>query len=427
MRLGRSCLWFVLSLSMFLYGTASAAPPDPAGVSSGQEPPAGAEGVPAWLPRYDLDIQLDVDKHEAKVHQRVTWTNRHQRPATELVFNAHSHYTAPDGEIGLLAKTLEILRMTPSDGLYTAVHPCEITKIMLGRRTLDYYFKEDNATALVVPLPQTVGPNETVTLDIDFTMHLPQKQGRWGQWNGVTFLSNWLPVLAFYDDDGWQPTPFIPWHQPFFNEAGIYTARVTLPADEKIACSGSITAARDAGNGLKQVDIVARGVRDFAFLCSKRYEEYTAEISVARPESAKSVAPQTNTPFADSERAGQTIKLHCLAFPEHEHYAREMLKTAAEVIPVYGKWFGPYAYPDFTIAESYFGWNGNQCATLVMIDERVFAMPHLAGGYVEYLISHEICHQWWYNAVGNNGYCETWMDEALAVYFSHRLMNQKRP
>ena len=49
-----------------------------------------------------------------------------------------------------------------------------------------------------------------------------------------------------------------------------------------------------------------------------------------------------------------------------------------------------------------------------MIDERVFGMPHLARGYVEYLVSHETCHQWWYNLVGTNGYAEPFMDEGAA-------------
>ncbi len=107
----RISLWIVMGCSVLLLGKVLAeTPPSSSGTKPGVQPPAQeAGGLPAWLPRYDLDIQLDVDKHEAKVHQRVTWTNRHQRPATELVFNAHSHYTAPDGEIGLLAKTLEIL------------------------------------------------------------------------------------------------------------------------------------------------------------------------------------------------------------------------------------------------------------------------------------------------------------------------------
>ena len=45
--------------------------------------------------------------------------------------------------------------------------------------------------------------------------------------------------------------------------------------------------------------------------------------------------------------------------------------------------------------------------------------------FVDQLVSHEFCHQWWYNVVGVNGYAETWMDEGLAVYFSHHLQDLK--
>ena len=113
-----------------------------------------------------------------------------------------------------------------------------------------------------------------------------------------------------------------------------------------------------------------------------------------------------------------------MALPRHQHYAEKALQIAANALTAYGKWFGPYPYEDFTVAESYFGWNGNQCGQLVMIDERVFGLPQLAGGFVDYLISHEICHQWWYNVVGVNGYSETFMDEGLATYFSKRLLNE---
>jgi hypothetical protein len=376
------------------------------GFSLGSEPAAASPknvdrvvARPDWLPQYDLAIQLDLAQHQANVHMRLIWKNRHERETNQLVFNAHSHYTVPKSEIGLFAKTLEILRMSPGDGLDTGPPPLEITKVASGTADLDFGFEGDTNTSLVVHLPNPVKKGESIQLDMDFVLHLPQKQGRWGQWKGVTYLSNWLPVLAYYDEKGWQPTPFIPWHQPFFNESCVYRACVVLPCDQKVACSGTITATHELKPGWKQVDITADGVRDFAFLCSDRFEEYKAEV--------------------------EGIHLHCLAFPEHEHYARAMLRIAAEAIPVYSKWFGPYPYPDYTIVESFFGWNGNECATLVMIDERVFDMPHVAEGYVEYLISHETCHQWWYNLIGTNGYCETWMDEAMATHFAHRLLNQK--
>ena len=366
-------------------------PPPPSGVA--------APVMPPWLPRYDLDMQLDLLHHEAVVRQRVTWTNRHKRPAGELVFNAHSHYVVPGDEVGLMAKTLEIMRMMPSDCLYGNEAPLEVRKVTLGNLDLPFHYQEDNGTALVAVLPHPVGQGKTVTITIDFVFHIPEKQGRWSCWRGVTTLSNWLPVLAVYDEVGWHPTPFIPWHQPFFNEAGVYQVRVTLPADQKIATSGWVVGSQDLVNGQKRVDILAPGVRDFAFLCSARYCEYAAQVG--------------------------PVRVRCMAFPEHEHYAKQIVKTASEVLPHYSSWFGPYPWPELTFSESYFGWNGNECATLVMIDERVFTMPQFADGYVEYLIAHETCHQWWYNLLGTNGYCETWMDEAFANYFAHRFMNQK--
>lgn len=406
--------------------------------------PLSAGDLPAWLPRYEIDMHLDVRGHVAHVRERVTWTNHDTLPASELVFNAHAHYSVPKSDIGFLAKSLEILRVAPSEGLSLAAAlevdkvtlvPTSGVRVTLGLpgpidtasamqsdqadapvlpsprklqppppRTfepvpLPFHFRENNDTALVVPLPQPVACGQSVTVELEFTMHLAQKEGRWGQWKGVTFLVNWVPVLAFYDNNGWQPTPFIPWHLPFFNEAGNYSVRVTLACNQRIACSGSIVGAADLGDGMQQVHIEGRGLRDFAFLCCARFIEITGNVG--------------------------PVRVHCLALPEHEYYAKAIFGYVSDALKTYSAWFGPYAYPDFTIVESYFGWNGNQCGGLVMIDARIFALPHLSGPFVDYLVSHETCHQWWYNAVGVNGYAETWMCEGLATAFGYRLMRQK--
>src|SRR4029450_6440121 len=103
---------------------------------------------------------------------------------------------------------------------------------------------------------------------------------------------------------------------------------------------------------------------------------------------------------------GEKVKVKCLAFPEHEHYALALIKHSSRAIENYSKWLGAYPHPEFTIPEWFFGWNGNELSGMVMIDERVFGMPHLAENYVQYLISHETCHQWFYNVVGTDGYRE---------------------
>lgn len=374
---------------------------------------AGEPAVPAHLPRYDLDITLDTAAHRATIRDRVTWTNPTHKPVTNLVFNFYPHYRVPEGEYVLFAKTLEMLRMQPSLGIDRSGRAGvvkEATLHAVGGKPLpepaplDFDFDPANSTVLRFPLPQPVGPGESVTVELVCELHLPNKQGRLGHWNGVTFLTNSLPVLAFCDDSGWRPMPFVPWHQPWFNEAGVFTAKVTLPEPEVLAVPAVVKSETPLGDGRKRVETEPFVGRDFAVLSSARYKRFTSE-----------------TKLPD----GKTVALHCLAFPEHEFYATEILKIVGEAIPVYSQWFGSFPYQQFTIVESYFGWNGNECAGLIMIDERVFGMPHLARGYVEYLVSHETCHQWWYNLVGTNGYAEPFMDEGAATYFTHRLLDTK--
>src|SRR5439155_18572118 len=80
-------------------------------------PPVWADGPPPDLPRYDVDVTLDVHQHVVTVKQRVTWTNRGRTPVGEVVFNAHACYAIPDKDVGLLAKMAEILRLSPTESL----------------------------------------------------------------------------------------------------------------------------------------------------------------------------------------------------------------------------------------------------------------------------------------------------------------------
>lgn len=373
-----------------------------------------AETPPANLPRYDLYVELDTHQHRADVRQKVTWTNTTKQPRSELVFNFYPHYKIPPKENLLLAKTLEMLRMPASDAIDKLGRHGVVADIRLvppvgqkpeSTEPLKYSYPEDRPTALTIPLPKPVNPGESVTIELKTLIDLPNKQGRWGHWEGITYLTNAMPVLAFCDDTGWRPMPFVPWHQPWFNEAGVYRATIVLPVQERLACPAAIRGEKDLGDGRKQIETEQFIGRDFAILCSERYQEYRGETTLAD---------------------GKKIKLKCLAFSEHEWYATEILKIVGEALPVFSQWFGSFPYSEFTVAESFFGWNGNECAGLILIDERVFGMPKLGRGYAEYLVSHETCHQWWYNQVGTNGYSEAFMDEAAATFFTHRLLDLKR-
>jgi hypothetical protein len=377
-----------------------------AGRAAEQPPPPA---LPPHLPHYDLDITLDAQTHRATIRERVTWTNTTRTALDQVAFNFYPHFKVPGGEALLFAKTLEMLRLQPSLGIDRHGRTGDVKLAQLIPPSgpavpLKWSYEEKNPTALRFELPAPLSPGQAVTVELLCEIRLPNKQGRWGYYEGVTYLTNALPLLAVADDSGWHPMPFVPWHQPWYNEAGVFHAKLTVPDNETVACSAAIRRETKNGNGTKRVECEPFVGRDFAVLSSARYREFTG-----------------TTKLPD----GRSVALRVLAFPEHEFYATEILKIVGEAIPVYSQWFGAYPYPQFTVAESYFGWNGNECAGLVMIDDRVFGMPHLARGYVEYLVSHETCHQWWYNMVGTNGYSEPFMDEGAAAYFTHRLMDLK--
>ncbi len=335
-------------------------------------------------------------------------------PSNHVAFNFYPHYRVPEGDYIHLAKTLEMLRLQPSLGIERGGRHGVVKEARLvafnGKpydALLSFEFDADNSTALRFPLPAAVeaGRDDHGGTRIANST-CPNKQGRLGLL-GRRDLSDQLASAArvlrrhrLAADAVRAVAPAVvqrgrrvPRHDHVARER---SARVLRPrrSPKRSSATAASVSRREPFVG-----------RDFAVLCSSRFKEFTSE-----------------TKLPD----GKTVKLRCLAFPEHEFYATEILKIVGEAIPVFSQWFGTYPYDQFTVAESYFGWNGNECAGLIMIDERVFGMPHLARGYVEYLVSHETCHQWWYNLVGTNGYSEPFMDEGAAVHFTHRLLDQKQ-
>lgn len=363
-----------------------------------------ATDIPSWLPHYHLDLKLDLARKRLWGVSKITFFNRHERPATELVFNAYSRFKIPEEDSVLLAKTLELLRSNPSDGIdwqgerlqVQAVSTVDARGVL---RPIPFQWRKDMHTALQVAIPTPVKKGESVTVEIHFTLDLPDKEGRWGHRDGVTYLTHALPALAYYDEQGWQPTPFVAWHQPFFQEAGVYNVKLTLPEDQKVACTGRILSESSLGDGYKLVSIASCCAREFSMVCSNRFKEWSQQVEHTR--------------------------VRVLAMPEHGEMAQRCLEVACHAIPLYNKWFGPYPFGDFCIAESHFAWNGNECSGLVMIDSRVMKLSPLMSRYIDHLISHETLHQWWYNIVGTNGYKETFMDEAVACYYTAKVMQKK--
>ena len=352
------------------------------------------------LPDYTLDIELDTERGVVSVSQKVRWTNPGPLAADELVFHVVPNNRMSKKVLEIGKRTVESLRLNPRTCIDEAGRRFHLDKVRRDDQQLEWSFDPNFDTHLHLQLPEPLPPGETVEVSLDYWLDLPQVQGRFGQYRGVTNLLNWYPVLAVWTDQGWDAVPYVPWHQPWLNEAGNYIVRLRLPADHDAATGGRVIERTLDESGEWQVlEIRGEGLRDFTIVASSRFESFESEF--------------------------EGIPVRVLAFPEHQGYARVVLQIAIESLKQYSEWFGPYPYREFEIVESYFGWNGNESSGLVMIDERILAAPKRASRYVEHLVSHEICHQWWYSAVGTDGYREPWVDEGLVQWLTRVRIEDK--
>ena len=90
------------------------------------------------------------------------------------------------------------------------------------------------------------------------------------------------------------------------------------------------------------------------------------------------------------------------------------LDLAAGNLRAFEARFGPYPFIELDIVESPITIDGYEFSGLVIVD------PGLRSGGsqadYEYILAHEIAHQWWYGLAGNRTVEEPWLDEAHASY-----------
>lgn len=351
------------------------------------------------LSHYQLEIDLAPQQRRVSVSQTVRWTNPGTAPTDELVFQVVANNKLTEDQIASGERTVESLRLEPEQCIDYQGRRFHLTSATLGSEPLNWGFSREHDTHFHLKLPEPVAPGASVSVTLQYWIEIPPVMGRLGQHKGVTNLLNWYPVLCVYRNDVWQPVPYVAWHQPWHNEAGNYDVTLRLPADHRVATGGHVVSRNTQEDGIQELQIHGEGLRDFTIVASRRFRELHGRVN--------------------------DIPIRIQFLPGHESQARVALRTAEEAIGVYTDWFGDYPYQEFELTESYFGWNGNESSGVVMVDARIFALPDYASRYLEHLVSHEICHQWWYSAVGTDGYHEPWMDEGLVTWFTRVRMEDK--
>ena len=138
-----------------------------------------------------------------------------------------------------------------------------------------YRYTDTAKTVLSLPLAQSWGCGETLTVTLRYTLMLPKAASRYGVMDGVYAVGNAFPLPALYENGAYRTDDYSPIGDPFVSECANFSLELTLP--DGYQCAATSFPSETRQDGERQVmTISAPAVRDFALVLSQQFQAVQA-------------------------------------------------------------------------------------------------------------------------------------------------------
>ncbi|MCL2811197.1 MAG: M1 family metallopeptidase, partial [Clostridia bacterium] len=325
------------------------------------------------LDRYEIDIMMDSTRAVLECVQRVWYTNR----STDTLNNLYFH---------VYANAFKRENTSPAENAYPrGFDPGEIafTGVWVNGESVAFALQGMDEAVLRVPVG-LLAPGQEVALEFAYTLRVPIAQYRFGRSGDVWSLGNAFPIAAMYEHGQWRLDPYAAIGDPFYSACANYRVTVDAPKEYEIAAGGALHERKEARERTHWVFEIG-AAREFALCIGRGYRV----------------------------EGGYVDGVLVQAYATSGGRARRALQHAQSALRVYNELFGAYPYPSFRVAEvALGGYGGMEYPGLVMMD----LIQLEKDGALEFVMAHEVAHQWWYAQVGNDQIRSPWLDEALAEY-----------
>jgi len=361
------------------------------------------------LPLYQIDIELDAILGTFKLHQEVNYKNNFPEPLNELVFRTYPNTASLLGD---RKRNLSIEKTTING------EPARCEEI--------------NPTAWRITLPEALEPGQRVLIGMEVSAVVPRIRGDatsaagmqnvmtemmgkqsnegygvFAHHKGIFNLGHFFPIIPARHEGRFDSSAPSGMGDVANFDVANYLIKMRVPKTMRVASSGLQVGEQAMGPGpgaLKEIYLMGAALRDFAIQASTRYRIH-------------------------EKKAGR-VKLRAFVLSGREEQAPSMLERSADCMKIYSKFFGPYPYPEFDIVQAPLvgGAGGMEYPGMVTVaaalsDKRatgpmgaLMARLMESTGTVEFVIAHEVAHQWFNVLVGSDSGRHPYMDEALANY-----------
>jgi len=277
-------------------------------------------------------------------------------------------------------------------------------------------------------LNKPLKPGDTIYITTPFHIKIPKGvTSRLGHIGESYQISQWYPKPAVYDKSGWHQMPYLDQGE-FYSEFGSFDVSITLPANYVVGATGNLQNEEEkklldmlsadtswmktpdsggadfplSSNQMKTLRYTENQIHDFAWFADKRFHVLKGKVKL--PDSGREVT--TWAMFTNQEA----------------QIWRDAISYVNNVIWYFSKWNGDYPYNTFTAIQSALNSGaGMEYPGLTVIG--LAKDPYL----LDEVLAHEICHSWFYSAIGSDERRFPFMDESIASAYESRYMDERYP
>lgn len=376
--------------------------------------------------QYRLDVTLDEADKAADpfapaglaVAEQVTVVNDSADPWPELCFR---DYMASIHAQEQSTRNFEVVEKegVVIPGEDPEPYPGGVSAARLDGQALAVRTEGEDGSEVYITLPTPLEPGGSATLELDYAA--PVYMGGWrcafsslgyADLTERTYeLAQFYPVLAVYEDGAWQTEPYVEDGECMYSRCADYDLTVRLPERYTLIASGDETRGETAA-GVTVWQVRAEDMRDVTLVASAQLEELTGGTG----------GVTVNSWYFDDGAGGGRAQ------------GELSLQAALDAVDAFTEAYGPCPYGELDVVMSGYMQGGMEAPGLVRISEGYSwelaegaePDPETGGGpdSCAATVAHEVAHQWFYAAVGNDQYNEAWLDEGFArfseqVYWRH--------
>jgi hypothetical protein len=391
-------------------------------VEEGTRTRSGTPGPNYWTntAEYELDATVDPEENVLRGSGTIQYHNNSPDTLRQLVLhlrqNIHKKGAIRNRNAEITGgMTLDQLNLPGADTLRRVQSRGQLQRLGQGYSVQD--------TRLVVFPPQSLSPDSTATINVEWHFDIPGAENfRMGQDGEVYYLAYWYPQMAVYDDvRGWTAEPY-QGDGEFYMGWADYDVSVTVPDGWLVGATGTLQnpddvltdavqsrldRARQTDEIVSVVDSSERG----AGSATVEADEGTLTWQFAA-EQVRDVAFGTSDDFVWDATTAETgdgpSMIHAFYRPDETMWERSA-EFAQFSIEHLSDMLIPYPYPHMTTIEGPIG-GGMEFPMITHIGQYDSAEGLFGVTY------HEISHEWFPMIVGTNEKAYAWFDEGTTTF-----------